>query len=153
MLFGHAHAESLTTPANILWSDNGTCVGTINGQESSYYGAVAGDNITFSITNSSSQLNVTVTITESGQNTYTNTLLPGDTANPTFPVNSEVTLGVDGANCQSQHGGPAYLFVEAASGSMSCSIANNQVWTVSMDYTGVLNTVCHPPLTMNTLSS
>src|SRR5579863_3469092 len=80
----HVHAQDLSTPANIVWTDNGSCVGTVNGQVQSHYAAVANDSITINITNSSSQLSVSVQITESGQSTYTATLLPGGTANPTF---------------------------------------------------------------------
>ena len=134
----HVHAQSLTIPASIDWYDTTqSCTGTINGQSSYFYPAVAGDTATFNITNHSSQYILTVDITESGQSTYTKTLAPGGTASATFPVNSEITLAANGNACQSGHGGPAILQVEATTGTLSCSIQDNQVWTVAVNYSNI----------------
>src|SRR5205085_6428384 len=72
---------------------------------------------------------------------------PLGSVSTSFPVSSDITLFVDSPNppnanpCQAMKGGPGDMYVLAAHGNMSCSIQNNQVWTVSVNYYSISNTV------------
>lgn len=134
-----AGAQSLSVDVNLDWIDGTTCYGTANGQPQAYYGAIVGDTVTLHIKNVSSSYNINVSVTESGQSTYATTLTPGSSASPTFPVNSEIAVEGDGSVCSSGHGGPGYFAVEAAKGSVSCSLQSNQVWQVNLNFANIIN--------------
>lgn len=140
-LFSHAQAQNVSTDVNLDWVDGASsCYGTANGQTVAYYGAVSGDSITLHLNNVSATEVITVDVSETGQTTYSHAILPGTSVSPVFPVNSEISVLANGVTCTSGHGGPGAFYVEAAAGSMTCSIANNQVWTVSINYSGIINT-------------
>jgi len=139
-VFSPVQAQSLAVPVNLNWIDgSSSCYGTANGETQDYYGAIAGDSVTFNVTNSSAY-NLDVTITESTQTAFSTTLKPGGTASPTVTVNAETVLLADGSACSSGHGGPGAFDVEAATGSVTCTIQNNQVWTVASNYSGIFGT-------------
>ncbi len=135
----HVNAQNTTINVSFDWVDGASsCSGTANGQTQAYYSGVAGDSATLHVTNASSTYSMTIDITESGQSAYSTTLSPGSSVSPVFPINSEITIQGNGTVCTSGHGGPGSFYVEAASGNMSCSIQNNQTWTVSFNYSNIL---------------
>jgi len=143
-LTGHAHAQNFSVPVSVNWTDGvNACDGSVNGQSQDYYYAVAGDSVTFNITNAS-QYPMDINISETGQTAYNVTLQPGGTASPSFPVNAQIDLMADGTPgdpCQSGHGGPGHYFVEAASGTVTCSLSNNQAWTLQLNFSGITNSL------------
>jgi hypothetical protein len=138
---GRVHAQSLGVNVNVDWNNGATsCDGTVNGQSQDYYAAISGDSASIHVTNTSSTVTMDISISESGQSTYSTTLAPGGSTTHVMPANSLIELFADGHSgspCTSGHGGPGYFAVEAASGSVKCSISNNQVWSVSVNYSGI----------------
>lgn len=142
ILYIGAHAQSLSVDINLDWVDGSSCYGTINGHASDnpiYYPAVKGDTLSLHLVNASSTYTITTNVEQSGQTTATVTLPPNNSTTVPVPVNSEITVFDDGNVCASGHGGSGVYFIEVASGDMSCTILNNQVWQINFNFTGIAN--------------
>ncbi|MGZ6005234.1 MAG: hypothetical protein ACXWLH_03710 [Candidatus Saccharimonadales bacterium] len=132
-LLGNSHAASLTVNVNMNWVDgSSSCYGTANGQTQAYYGAIKGDSVNVHITNVSTySINLSVYGTGLAEG-YT--IPAGGTLDKTWTANMDITLENNGGPCTSGHGGPGVFYIYAATGSISCSLSSNQVWTIRLGY-------------------
>jgi hypothetical protein len=136
------HAASYNFTASETW-DASSCTGTVNGapqtnSESQAWEYVNnGDQINLTVTNSSSQT-LGVSVSGPGQSTPREYISPSTSANYDVTVSNDIEVEVISTTC-SGDGNVTNFWIEGASGSLSCSLSDNNVWNVSGQYNGVEN--------------
>ncbi len=134
-----AHAASINITANETWTSS-TCLGAVNGSETSYDGINNGDSVTLQVTNNSSE-ELSVTVTGPGQTNYNMDIPAGQGSGNTWTVSKYLQVYATAKNCNSG-GNDSYLIIEGASGNLACSASDSgKVWNITGQYSNIVPTV------------
>jgi len=114
------------------------CTTAIDGQDNAnYFGVTPGYGANVSFENYSSHT-ITISVTQNGSQTFTKTLPPGDIGDgfTSGPITSVVSVNAT-PDCSSS---PATLFIEPATGSISCALSGSQ-WNITGSFSNVASGV------------
>lgn len=139
VLVGKANAATDPVSLTLNWDNNCSDAPTISSTPSNLY-YLSGDSVNLNITNQSSQV-LDVTINQSGGPLSAN----GGNENVSRTLSDTLTIRIDPDSSQTSCGykdNPGYTYIYGAStvSALSCSISNNQVWSISANYNTVAPT-------------
>lgn len=105
----------------------------LNGQQTSTYYFDGGSSVNFNFSNGTTN---DFYLCAKGLSQHI-TPASGYTLSMTANAESEFSVVLSSVGCSSGTGNPAYLYVDGASGSLSCSVTDGKVWNISGQYSYV----------------
>lgn len=139
-----AFAQTKDYTVGESWSGM-SCTGSVSTDSDSgqsiYDGLDTGDTVDLGVANDSTTQYVKVTISGPSIATTTITIAPGSESTDntfTVPQYLDVDAVSTASSCASQSSNYSYLTFLAGSGSLTCSISDNQVWNIGGDFNDVV---------------